>query len=138
MRLRDRFGRDEAGVSAVEFAAICPVLVTLLMACIEFGLIIYSYNAAQNAARDVARKLATNRLTTDQASATAKGELPAWVVSGTTVTVTQSNPTDTSKNQFTLSISFPASAAAPTGYLAWAYSGLTLQAKATMQQELAL
>ena len=43
--------------------------------------------AAQNAARDVARKLATNRLSTDQASVTAKAELPAWVLSGATVSV---------------------------------------------------
>ncbi len=130
-----RFRRDEAGSNSVEFALLMPVLVTLAIGSIEFGLIIYTLNAAQSVARDVTRLLATNRITASQAQSTAIQQLPHWVQAGTSVAVTQTAPTDPSNNRFTTDVSFAARSATPTTLLAWAYGGLVLHARVSMQQE---
>jgi len=44
-----------SGQELVEFAIVFPVLMLLLLGIIEFGRIVYSYNAISNAAREGAR-----------------------------------------------------------------------------------
>ena len=132
--MRRRFGSDDSGMSAVEFAILSPILLTLVFGIIEFALILFTYNAAGHAAWDVTRQLATNRLTSAQASAAATSGLPSWVQSQATVNV-QASSTDPTTNRYTVSISFPATAATPSTFLSWAYSTTTLTAQSTMQQE---
>jgi Flp pilus assembly protein TadG len=121
-------------VSAVEFALVMPLFVIVAFGAIEFALIFFTYNAAGHAAWDVARQLATNRITTSQASALALAELPSWVRSSASATPTSSS-NDPSTNRFTMTISFPAKAASPTNIMGWAYGSLRLTATTSMQQE---
>lgn len=132
--MRRVFGPNVDGASAVEFALIVPVFITMVMGCIEFSLIFFTYNAAGHAAWDVTRQLALNEITSSQASATALAELPVWVRSNTTVT-SSSSSTDPNTNRFTVVVSFPASAATPTNVLSWAYGTINIRASSTMQQE---
>ncbi|MGH1571313.1 TadE/TadG family type IV pilus assembly protein [Methylobacterium sp. P31] len=135
MRLRRKFENDSSGSSAVEFALLLPILVTIIFGIIEFGLIIFTLNTAQSAARDATRQLATNRITASQAQSVVLQQLPRWVAAGTSVSVSQTNPTNPSSNQFTTDVSFAARAATPTNLLAWAYGNTILHAKVSMQQE---
>jgi Flp pilus assembly protein TadG len=127
---------DESGATAVEFALIAAIFITLLMGIIEFSLILFTYTSASSASRDVARRIATSRLTIAEASAAAKAGLPNWVRTWTTVTVAQTTPATPSTNQITVTVSFPASKATPTTYLSFAYGSLTLDTSTTMQQEI--
>lgn len=43
--------RSRQGVAAVEFGLILPLLVTLVLACVDFGQFAYNYIAVTNAAR---------------------------------------------------------------------------------------
>jgi Flp pilus assembly protein TadG len=47
--------RREVGQDLIEYALVFPVLMLLLLGIIDFGRIIYSYNAISNAAREAAR-----------------------------------------------------------------------------------
>jgi|YNPBryunderm2012_1023409.scaffolds.fasta_scaffold79002_2 Flp pilus assembly protein TadG len=47
--------RREGGQELVELALVLPVLLLLLFAILEFGLVIFSYNAVSNVAREGAR-----------------------------------------------------------------------------------
>ena len=128
---------EQGGVAAIEFAIIAAVLMTLVLGALEFGLIIYTYAAAENASRDVSRQLATNELSASNASAKAVSELPTWLQSSSAlaVNVSQTTPGTQSTNVFTVSIRFPASSAAPLSFLGFAAGGLTLDAHVSMQQE---
>lgn len=132
---KTQFRLDSQGAGAVEFALIAPVLMTLSMGIIEFGTILYTHASAVDASRDVARRMASNRITSSSASTIAKQELPGWVQSAATVTVTQTTPGTYSTNLITVAISFPARKATPTNFLSGAYGALTLQVQTTAQQE---
>ena len=134
--IRSSFSKDQSGASAVEFALVGGLLITLVMGIIEFSLILYTYTTADSATRDVARRIATSRLAAASASATLKANLPAWVQSAANVTVTQTTPGTASTNQITVTVTFPARNATPTTYLSFAYSSLNLSAATTMQQEI--
>jgi Flp pilus assembly protein TadG len=135
MRLRHNFDEHSSGSSAVEFALLLPVLVTIVFGIIEFGLIIFTLNTAESAARDATRQLATNRITASQAQSVVLQQLPRWVTAGTSVLVSQTAPSDPSNNRFTTDVSFAAKSATPTNLLSWAYGSTTLHAKVSMQQE---
>ena len=83
----------------------------------------------------MARRVAINNLSTTSASDAAKARLPTWVRESTTVTVTQSTPSNIYTNQITVSISFPAASAAPTNFISAATANRTLQVATTMKQE---
>jgi Flp pilus assembly protein TadG len=135
MCLRRKFDEDSSGSSVVEFALLLPVLVTIIFGIIEFGLIIFTLNTAESAARDATRQLATNRITASQAQSVVLQQLPRWVAAGTSVLVSQTAPSDPSNNRFTTDVSFAAKLATPTNLLSWAYGSTTLHAKVSMQQE---
>ncbi len=67
-RLRTRPRRR--GVSAVEFALVLPVLLTLVGGAVDFGRCFYTYIAVTNAARVGAEYASTNPVTT--------ASFPAW------------------------------------------------------------
>lgn len=127
---------DQSGATAVEFALIAGIFLTVVMGLIEFGLILYTYSQAGAAARDVARRIATSRLATTAASDTAKAQLPSWVQNWVTVNVAQTAASTPANNQITVTVSFPATKATPTTYLSFAYGSVTLQTSSTMQQEI--
>ncbi|ACA18285.1 TadE family protein [Methylobacterium sp. 4-46] len=119
----------------MEFALLTPALIVLAFGLIEFGLIVYTLNSAESAARDVTRQLATNRISAAQASDAVIRQLPAWVAAGTTISVTQTAPGDPANNRFTTDVAFSAAAATPTTLLNWAYGSVVLHARVSMQQE---
>lgn len=53
-----RFGRDERGSPAVEFALIAPVFMLFLFGIVQFGFAFFTYNDMFNGAREGARRLA--------------------------------------------------------------------------------
>jgi Flp pilus assembly protein TadG len=60
-------------VAAVEFVVIVPLLVTLVLGCVDFGRFAYSYIALTNAARAAAANAIMNSyLAADQATWTAR------------------------------------------------------------------
>ena len=130
---------DEAhGSAAIEFALVVPVLLLLVVGAMEIGMIIYTHSAAGFATRDVARRIATNRLVVTLAPSTVKDQLPAWVRQDTTVTVDQSTPSNIFTNQITVKASFPAAKATPTNVLNALYGSSTIEVQGTIQQEPAL
>ncbi len=133
--LLKKFFKNRSGSAAVEFALVTPVLTAVVMGCIEFGLIVFSFNSVQNATRDTIRQVATNRITILQASAKVNADVPAWLSNKITVDVSQTNISDFAANQITLVSKFSAKAAAPTSFLGWAYESLILTTRVTMQQE---
>ena len=134
-RHQQRFRSDDRGAGAVEFALIAPVLISMCMGIIEFGTILYTHTSAVEATRDVARRIASNRLSASSASTTAKQGLPGWIRNAATVTVTQTTPGTYSTNQITVAISFPAVNATPTTFLKSIYGSMVLQVHTTAQQE---
>lgn len=126
---------DNRGVSAIEFALIGPMFIGIFMAIAEFSMIFYCQNSAQNAARDTIRQLSINRITSSQAQTNVLSELPAWVVNSATVSVSQTSITDPTSNLIGIDVTFPASAAAPTGFFSSIYGSKIISAKATMVQE---
>ena len=54
-RVRSRRGRRDAGATLVEFAIIVPVFVLLVMASIDFVVILTNYSGLRNGAREGAR-----------------------------------------------------------------------------------
>lgn len=54
-RTRRKSDKGQRGAAAVEFALICPVLILLLFAMIEFGLYLFNRQIITNACREGAR-----------------------------------------------------------------------------------
>jgi Flp pilus assembly protein TadG len=133
-RLRDF--ADRSGASAVEFALVASILITLVMGIIEFSLVLYTYTEAGSATRDVARRIATGRLVSTNAQSEVRAQLPNWVRNWANVTANQTTPGTAATNQITVTVTFPASKATPTTYLGFAYGSLTLTNTTTMQQEI--
>lgn len=129
-----RFSADESGASAVEFAFLVPVLLALAFGGIEFGSIFYTYASAEFATNDVARQLATNRITQSQAKAAIPSRLPGWAQSAVTVKVTASSAVPTS-NLYTVTTSVPAINATPSTFLKSIYGSRTITVTAVVQQE---
>lgn len=129
------FWRARGGTSAVEFAIILPVFLTIMMGIIEFGLIIYTFNAEENAARDAARRWASNRITSSSVQSVVTSDLPAWVANAATVNTSQTTPGTPTTNIITVDVYIPAASASPTSFLSWAYKSITLHSRVRMQQE---
>ena len=65
-RLRfNEFWRDQSGASAVEFALIAPLLVTLLLGVIQYGSLFLTENRMTDTARDTARRLAVGDISNE-------------------------------------------------------------------------
>ncbi len=63
MRFREsfrRFGKNQSGAVAVEFAIVGTLFCVLIFVMIQMGMVAYSYSVMQNGARDGARQLAVD------------------------------------------------------------------------------
>ena len=58
--LLKRFRRDANGIASLEFVIFLFPMLLMFFAMIQFGSLFYNYNTMQNAARDAARRLATD------------------------------------------------------------------------------
>ena len=91
-----KIARDERGQAVTEFAVILPVLLLVLFAIFQFGIIFNNYIQVTAAAREGARKGAVNRTTgtctavENLAISAAKAAAPGltWTTSGASVTAT--------------------------------------------------
>jgi hypothetical protein len=61
-RLRTARDRWRAGVAAVEFALVTPILMTLVAGVIQFGWLFYVQNTMLDAARNVTRSVAIGEI----------------------------------------------------------------------------
>ncbi|MGH1572588.1 TadE/TadG family type IV pilus assembly protein [Methylobacterium sp. P31] len=128
------FARHKSGATAVEFALIGPVLVALLMASVEFGLIFYTYTTAEFVTNDVARQLSSNRITTAEAQSAIPPRLPRWAQAAVVVSATASS-TDPTTNVFTVTTTLPLMNAAPSHFFSAIYNSKTMRVISSMQQE---
>ncbi len=63
MRFREsfrRFGKNQSGGAGVEFAIAGTLFILLILVMIQMGVMFFSYNVMENAARDGARRLAVD------------------------------------------------------------------------------
>ncbi len=63
MRFREsfrRFGKNQSGAAGAEFAIVGTLFCVVILVMIQMGVMFYSYNVMQNAARDGARRLAVD------------------------------------------------------------------------------
>ncbi len=123
--------KDEEGAVAIEMAFLLPVLLAILMALFEFGLILFTYETEQHVTWNVARQVASNRISPEEAPGKIRAGLPKWV-SAQSVSV---SPPVLNNGQYTLAVSLPATAASPTAFLARFYGGVNLSATVVMQKE---
>ena len=127
--------RSRCGAAATELALILPLLTTMILAVFEYGTVIYSYSLMQFGANRVARTVAVNRMTPEQAETDVKGSLPGWVRDDVAVTVSQSNPADTNSNLVRVQMSVSAQDATPLALLTRAIPW-QLSTNVVMKQEL--
>ncbi len=82
-------GKDESGANAVEFALVILVMIPMILAILEFGIMLFTYNNMVQAAREASRILAKEDTTEAEAIAIANTQLG---FSGLTFTVTACTP----------------------------------------------
>lgn len=85
LSMRD-LARDRRGVAAIEFAFILPLLASLTLGGMQYGLLLFVQSNMYNAARDGTRSYITGS-TTAAAASVAKGELPNWVQNASSLSV---------------------------------------------------
>lgn len=69
MRLsRFRFGRDDRGAAAVEFALVLPILVVLVFGVVDFGRALFAYNYLTSAVREGGRFAAVQESASSEAA----------------------------------------------------------------------
>jgi Flp pilus assembly protein TadG len=108
---RNRSLRSEDGQAATELALVFPILLVILLAIAQFGILFNNYITLTDATRTGARKAAVSRFTGDQGTAAALAVRAAasnltasklnvsvtssdWTVPGSDVTVTATYPYD--------------------------------------------
>lgn len=74
-----RAWRDRRGATAAEFALILPVFTLMTAATLQYGVMMYTYNAALNGARSAARALAVGKVDEAGARAIMAAAMPGWV-----------------------------------------------------------
>ena len=91
--------------SAVEFALIAPLLLTLLCGTFQYGILMFAYNAMESAARDATRQLSTGTASEADARTAAQTNLPPWVSTQLWNVVTRDvGSTGTDRVQTTISV----------------------------------
>ncbi|MGH1570992.1 TadE/TadG family type IV pilus assembly protein [Methylobacterium sp. P31] len=130
-----RFRRHASGTAAIEFGFIAPALLALVMGGVEFGSILYTYAAAEFATNDVARQLATNRISQSQVQSAIVPRLPAWAQANAAASATATNASTPSSNIYTVTTTIPMANATPSTYLRSFYGSRTLHIVVSVQQE---
>jgi Flp pilus assembly protein TadG len=126
------------GSVSVEAAVLFPVLITLVMGTIEFGMLIFTYSAMQTAAREVTRQVAVNFADAASAQDLIAERLPGWAADGARVTVNQSAPANPESNVITLTVTMPVESATPIRLLTLMSEDWDLRSQVAMKQELPL
>lgn len=127
--------RDRAGSAVSEFALILPLLSTFVLGIIEFGTIVYSYSAMQFAATAAARQFAVNVSDEAASLAAARAVLPGWARDDVSLTMTQSNAGDVTRNRVSVRLTVAAAQTTPMAMITRVVP-LTLTAEASVKQEL--
>jgi Flp pilus assembly protein TadG len=133
--------RNKSGTSVVEMAIVLPLLLTLMFAIGEFGIMFTQYQTLINAAREGARTGVLFRGTTC-AAATVKSQISTTVndymvgsgIQTGTLTTTSSGECAGAGTQLVVRSEVPYSFAALPG-LAGLQSSITLSARSTMRNE---
>ncbi len=125
--------RDEAGVAAVEFAFVMPVLVLMLTGIIQFGMLMFAQNQMTNVARETSRRIAVGELTTAAAQQYARDSL-VFPSANFAVAITGPDPASPNPRDITVDISVPFSEVSLVDILGLFQSG-TLRTIVTMRQE---
>ena len=81
-RLLRALAGHRGGASAAEFALVIPLLVTFLFGSIQYGVMMFTYNLMQDAARDTARGMAVCSIQPGAEVAHAQAGLPAFLPVG--------------------------------------------------------
>ncbi len=127
------FHRGEAGVAAVEFGLILPVLVLMLTGIIQFGMLMFVQNQMTNVARETSRRIAVGELTTAAAQQYARDSL-VFPSANFAVAITGPNPASPNPKDITVDIRVPFSQVSPVDIVGLFQSG-TLRASVTMREE---
>ena len=121
--------RDRRGATAMEFALIVPVFCAMLLGTMQYGVLMFAYEAMQDTAREASRKLATGAATSADATTQARAALPSWVPSS----AWSINAIDaTAGNSVVTTISIPARTATVFGIVPMPS---TLSASVSMRKE---
>jgi Flp pilus assembly protein TadG len=126
--------RREDGQAAAELALVLPILVALLLAIAQFGIVLNEYLTLTDAARAGARQAATARFTGDHgaaAIAAAKSSASALNSTKLGVTATASPDWNTSGNTVTVTVTYPYS----IGILGWVVKSGNLSSSQTEMLE---
>ena len=73
--------RHNSGAAIVEFALIIPIFMLVVMAIIQFGVVLYVENVALNAAREASRGLSVGEFDEASAKDWVDANLPGWISS---------------------------------------------------------
>lgn len=103
--------------AGTEMVLLMPLLTTMLFGAFEYGSVIYSYSAMQFGANRVARTVAVNRMTNEQAQSQVRNYLPGWVRNDVVVSVSQTAPSDANSNLVRVRLTVPAKKATPLSML---------------------
>jgi hypothetical protein len=127
------FWRERDGVSAVEFAFVVPIVVTLLSGIFQFGFAFFMQGHMAEVARDTSRRVAVGELTQSEAISYAESSL---INPGVTydVAVTLPDPNDPDDRDVVVSISAPKKQISPIDILGLFQDG-DLSASVTRRME---
>jgi len=123
------------GSAGTEMVLLMPLLTSMLFGAFEYGSVVYSYSAMQFGANRVARTVAVNRMTNEQAQTQVRNYLPGWVRNDVIVSVRQTAPADANINLVQVQLSVPAHEATPLAMLTRVVPW-QLTANVAMKQEL--
>ena len=128
------FLRRDDGASAVEFALIAPVLISMIMGIIQFGSLFFLQNNMANVARETVRLLAVGTISTrTEAEYYVRDKLVHWGAEPT-LSVTEPDPNDPNDLDYVVRISIPMSDATIVDPFGIFRNG-SLEAEVTMRQE---
>ena len=125
--------RDEAGVAAIEFAFIMPVLVFMLTGIMQFGILMFTQNQMTNVARETTRRIAVGELTAAAAQQYARDSL-VFPTANFTIAITEPDPANPNDKDIIVDIRVPFSEVSLVDILGLFQSG-TLRTIVTMRQE---
>lgn len=128
-------GRCRSGATAAEFALVMPLMTAMLFGIVEFGTIFFSYSAMQLQASRAARAVAVNTTADGAAASAARAQLPGWMRSTATISITQTAPGDPNTNLIRVRVASPSNQATPIPILS-AMVPWQLNADVTIKQEL--
>lgn len=125
---------DRRGSAAFEYAIVAPLLFVTIFAVIEYGFVFYGYSAMQFGANSAARSIAINKIATSGAADAVNSYLPKWMPPST-VTVTNTLPSDATRSWIQITATAPASSTSPinvfTTVIPW-----TMTTSVAVKQEL--